>query len=162
MIREKIDVTLLTLLSRRMARQANTVELMPKYRLNKSIGLLPKEKNEIDKIWRRISPSIDYRYWEVYKGTFGFSPLLMPDDIYVRSILRVLNPMRKCYCLQNKNMYPILYPDLRKPVTLINCMDGFVIDADNQLVRGSCIIGKLKRTSASIGGGQFADNQAVI
>lgn len=153
MIREIIGTELLRLLSHRMARQANAVELMPKYRLRKSIRLTEEEKNEIDKIWRPISSNIDYRYWEVYKGAFKFSPMLMPDDIYVRKILRVLNPMRKCYCLQNKNMYPILYPGLRKPVTLINCMDGIAVDATNQFVSESHIIGILKRATQSIGGG---------
>lgn len=144
MIREKIETGLLEMLSARMARQANAVELMPKYRLDKGVGLNDDEKVELGRIWKPLSTKINYRYWEVYKGMFAFSPFLIPDDIYVRRILRVMNPMRKCYCLQNKNMYPILYKELRKPVTLINCIGGHAYDTDNRLVENGNIIKVLK------------------
>lgn len=143
-MREKIETGLSAVLSARMSRQANAVELIPKYRLGKNATLLQSEKAEIDRIWKPISPKINYRYWELYKGVFPFSPMLMPDDIYVRKILRVLNPIRKCYCLHNKNMYPILYRDLRMPATLINCIDGKAYDADNCLVESGSILRMLK------------------
>lgn len=145
MIRQKIETEMLRIVSARMSKQANTVELLPKYKLKKSLKLAKAEKLEIDKIWKQISPSIDYRYWELYKRMCGFQPLLIPDDIYVRNILRVLNPMRKCYCLQNKNMYPIIYKGLKMPVTLINCMEKHAYDADNHLVEQSHIIKHLKQ-----------------
>jgi len=94
-MRQQIENSLLALLSKQMARrQANSVELIPKYRLYKHIRLDVSEIREIDNIWKPISEKIDYRYWEVYKGMFDFSPFLMPDDVYVKSILRI-NPMRK-------------------------------------------------------------------
>lgn len=151
-MRKKIETGLLGMLSARMSRQANAIELMPKYRLGKGISLKPSEKAEIDDIWKPISSKIDYRYWEVYKGIFAFSPLLMPDDIYVRRILRVLNPMRKCYCLQNKNMYPIIFKGLQMPVTLINCIDGHAYDADNRLIENERILRTLKN---SVGNGKL-------
>ena len=33
---------------------------------------------------------------------------------------------RSWYCLQNKNMYPLLFTDLPKPQTVMNCINGVV------------------------------------
>ena len=96
MMRTRIEAWLLKQLADRMARHANMVELIPKYSLGKSVALDRCEIEEIEKIWKPISSKIDLRYWMVYKGMFPFSALLTPDDIYVRSMVRVLNPMRKC------------------------------------------------------------------
>lgn len=147
MIRKTIEAAILSALSKRMARQANAVELMSKFNLHKHVCVEPCEKEEIDRIWKPLSPKIDYRYWMVYKGMFQFSPLLMPDDIYVSKILRVLNPMRKCYCMQNKNMYPILYRDMRMPETLINYIDGQAYGSDNISIDRTHIIKVLKQKS---------------
>lgn len=148
-MKDRIESLLLKVLSNRMSRQANAVELKPKYILNKFIDLKEDERNAINNIWKCCSSQIDYRYWMVYKGVFQFNPFLMPDDIYVRNILRVLNPMRKCYCLQNKNMYDILYSGLKKPSTLINCYDGHIFDLNNKEVSQSEVITVLKRNSES-------------
>lgn len=147
-MRKKIEHHLLRLLAARMAKQADAVELMPKYTLKKFKTLTKSEKFEIDSIWKPICKKIDYRYWEVYKGMFAFSPLIIPDDIYVSKILRTLNPMRKCYCLQNKNMYPILYKELHMPVTLINCIGGVAFDANNNKLENTQILKTLKHRSA--------------
>lgn len=144
-MRSKIENILFKVFSERMAKQANRVELMPKYSLQKNANLDESEKEQIDNTWGRLCNKIDYRYWEMYKGMFHFSPYLMPDDIYVRSILRVLNPIRKCYCLQNKNMYPILYTALRMPMTLINCVDEHVLDKRNNTVDYKDILKILRR-----------------
>ena len=146
-MKQKIERGLLNILSERMARHATASVLMPKYNLHKSVKLDESEIAQIHNIWNPVSSKIDFRYWEVYKGMFQFSPLLVPDDIYVRNMVRVLDPMRKSYCLQNKNMYPILYKDLRMPVTLINCMDGQVYDPDHRQVSNSDIIKILKKKS---------------
>lgn len=146
-MRAKIESGLLKVLSERMARHATAMELLPKCGLNKSVKLDDSELERAEAIWKPLSPKIDRRYWELYKGMFGFSPYLVPDDIYVRNIVRVLNPMRKCYCLQNKNMYPILYRDLKMPLTLINCMDGQAYDPDNRLVDHSDILKVLIKRS---------------
>ena len=148
-MRRKVEAYLLKQLSNRMARQANAVELAPKFRLNKFAKLESNEIEAIENVWNPIAGKIDFRYWMVYKGMFKISPLLMPDDIYVRSIVRVLNPMRKCYCLQNKNMYPILYKDLRMPTTLINYIDGQAFDADNNMVSESDILSVLEHKASS-------------
>lgn len=139
MMRTRIEAWLLKQLADRMARHANMVELIPKYSLGKSVALDRCEIEEIEKIWKPISSKIDLRYWMVYKGMFPFSALLTPDDIYVRSMVRVLNPMRKCYCMQNKNMYPILYKDIRMPATWVNCIDGVCYDSSNCLLPKSHI-----------------------
>ncbi len=146
-MRKKIESSLLKILAERMAKHATAMELRPKYALHKSVNLSDSEIKLINEVWKSLSPQIDYRYWEVYKGMFGFSPFLLPDDIYVRNILRVLNPIRKCYCLQNKNMYPILYKELRMPETLINCIDGTAYDANNSTVALSSIMKVLKQTT---------------
>lgn len=147
MIKDTVKNGLLELFSSRMSRQANAIELMPKYRLGKNASLQKAEIIEIDRIWKPLSTKINYKYWELYKGVFAFSPMLMPDDIYVRRILRVLNPIRQCYCLHNKNMYPILYKELRMPVTLINCINGNAFDEDNKFIEGDSILKTLKERS---------------
>lgn len=69
----------------------------------------------------------DYRSWSFYKTHLRFNPAFVPDDLYVKYMLRVLNPIRFVYCLQNKNMYPLLFTDLPKPQTVMNCMNGVVL-----------------------------------
>lgn len=146
-IRKEIETCLLKLLSARMARQAFAVELAPKYSLHKYLDLDKAEIEAVNSVWNPLESKIDIRYWMVYKGMFEFSPMLMPDDIYVRRIVRVLNPMRKSYCLQNKNMYPILYRDLRMPATYISCIDGQAFDADNNTVDNDRIFQRIIRNS---------------
>lgn len=146
-MRSKVESMLLKLLSKRMAMQANRVELMPKYNLGKNVKLDLSEIKEIEKIWSDFSNKTNFRYWEMYKGMFEFNPYLIPDDIYVSRILRVLNPIRKCYCLQNKNMYPLIYEKLRKPKTFINCIDGHILDRDNKFINTEYIYPYLKKYS---------------
>lgn len=146
-MRARIEAWLLKQLSARMARHANMVELLPKYSLGKTVALDRHEIEAIETIWKPLSPKIDLRYWTVYKGMFPFSPLLTPDDIYVRNMVRVLNPMRKCYCLQNKNMYPILYREIRMPTTWVNNIDGSCYDSDRHLLMKSHIYSYLVQKS---------------
>lgn len=147
-MRSGIEAWLLKQLSNRMSRQANSVELMPKYSLGKHVGLDSSEIEAIERVWKKLSPKLDFRYWMLYKAMFSFSPLLTPDDIYVRSMVRVLNPMRKCYCLQNKNMYPILYKGMRMPTTIINNIDGQAYGSDNKTIGMARIFNHLRSEAA--------------
>lgn len=129
-MRERLENFLLELLSSRMAKQAINLELAPKLQITKCVPLTKQECNEVDNLWSCISAKKDYRSWSFYKTHLRFNPAFVPDDLYVKYMLRVLNPIRFVYCLQNKNMYPLLFTDLPKPQTVMNCMNGVVLGED--------------------------------
>ena len=102
-MRERLENFLLELLSSRMAKQAINLELAPKLQITKCVPLTKQECNEVDDLWSCISAKKDYRSWSFYKTHLRFNPAFVPDDLYVKYMLRVLNPIRFVYCLQNKN-----------------------------------------------------------
>lgn len=126
-MRKRFERFLLGLLSSRMAKQAIKLELAPKLQITECVPLTKLECNEVDDLWNCIGTKNDYRSWAFYKTHVGFNPAFVPDSLYVKYILRVLNPMRFVYCLQNKNMYPLLFADLPKPQTVMNCINGVVL-----------------------------------
>ena len=125
-MRKGFEKFLLSLFSSRMAKQAIKLELAPKLQITECVPLTKLECNEVDNLWNCICTKNDYKSWSFYKTHVGFNPAFVPDGLYVKYMLRVLNPMRFVYCLQNKNMYPLLFADLPKPQTVMNCINGVV------------------------------------
>lgn len=142
-MRQKIEKGFLRLLSARMGRKAVQAELLPKYRLGKSSPLSEEEKSAINSVWGGLCQVKDYRSWELFKAMAGFDPLFVADDIFVRRIIRVLNPIDKVYCLQSKGMYPFLYSELRMPHTHAICIKGVLYTPEGEVTDLKQLAGRL-------------------
>lgn len=142
-MRERIEGFLLTMLSSRMGRKAIEAELMPKYKITACSSLSDADKAAIKSVWSSLCTVRDFRSWEFFKAKIGFDPLFIPDDIFVRYIIRVLNPIDKVYCLQNKGMYPYLYSGLNMPVTHANCINGTIYLPGGEIVNRENLCNRL-------------------
>jgi len=133
-MRKLLEKTLLAILSDVMAKKARKAELLPKYKLTSKSPLTKEQKALVNRTWGELTTVKDFRSWELYKSQAGFNPYFVPDDIFVSSIIRVLNPIRKCYCLQNKNMYPLIYPGLSMPSVYASSIDGVIYAPDGSTI----------------------------
>lgn len=132
-MRQHLEKVLLKLFSAYMGKKAVEAELLPKYKITSCQPLSKNEKATIHSKWRELCTVKDFRSWEFYKEMIGFNPYFVPDDIFVRYIIRVLNPIDKVYCLQNKSMYPFLYSHLNMPETHAVCIKGVIYRPDGEI-----------------------------
>lgn len=133
-MRDLVGKVLLQLLSARMGRKAVEAELLPKYKLMICPPLSKDEKAAVCSRWDKLCPVKDFRSWEFFKVMTDFDPSFIPDDIFVRFIIRILNPIDKVYCLQNKGMYPFLYPNLNMPETRAVSIKGVIYRPDGEIL----------------------------
>lgn len=165
-MRRLIENTLLGLLSSRMERSAINVELKPKLELKPCVSLTEDEKEQVRKVWGGLDSNLCFDSWSFYKTHFSFNPLFVPDGIYVKSVVRTINPIRMVYCLQSKSVYPFLFSELHKPHVFANCINGICFDSENKvvkiedvpaIVKGERIIVKPSANSCSGGGVMLFD-----
>lgn len=128
-----LNKILLSFLSRRLGRSATRLELLPRI---KAYGdVLPElsalEKRSIMSVWDPISNKLDFDYWRFYKALMGeCNPLLVPDNLYWSSIIRVLNPVSLTRTYINKSLYPIIFRGVPQPQILLNVINGTIYDCN--------------------------------
>lgn len=111
------------------------------------LPLNTSQKEEVKRTWAPLSPTPDFRYWELYNSLACYDPLMVPDDLFVRDIIRTLNPIRMVYALQTKSNYSFLYQDLNKPTTVLRGINGLIYDQYNNLLDDSEVWITLKEFS---------------
>ena len=123
---------LLQILSKRMGKAATRAELYSKSKDMKLPELTVAEKEAVSVFWKGYP--INWRYWKFYKKAGCFSADLVPDDLYTRFILRVLNPLCYSQSLHVKNLYPIFFTALEQPKVLINRIGGVSYDSKQNIL----------------------------
>lgn len=117
-----LNSILLHVLSGRMGTVATKTELNSKN--FPALQLENQEITQINQVWGKISKSINYDYWRLYKHMGFFSPFLVPDDIFASKMLRILNPLMDANVFHKKSLYDITYRGLRQPRMIAKCIDG--------------------------------------
>lgn len=145
-----VNKILLKLLSDRLGRSADKLELAP--RINILGGKLPdltaSEKKAITDIWQPISAgNLNLDYWKFYKSIIGgeISPILVPDNIYWSRIIRALNPVSLTRTYINKSLYPIIFNGLRQPEILVNVINGVPYDGKMNRITHAIVVDILSR-----------------
>lgn len=134
----------LKFLSSRYAKEAG--KNLPKRLRNSVIKELTEEqKQQCLHYWAPLTKKLDWRYWTLYNSHSSFNPLMVPDDLFVRDIIRTLNPIRMVYALQTKSNYPFLYRSLNKPHTVLMGINGQIYDENNEHVEESKVLKVLER-----------------
>ena len=137
--------------------------------------LTKEEINEIDAYWGKYSfayPEIDYRSFQTFKNRFGeFNVRHCPGAIRTKYFSKYLINREYQFALQNKAMLPILFSNIKQPVTVVRRMGGAFSDTDYRLLSFDEAIDRLfdvSRTKRLImklnmtGGGsgiKFIDNE---
>lgn len=120
------------ILSKRMGEAATRAELYSKSKGMELPELTASEKEAVSTFWKGYP--INWSYWKFYKKAGFFSADLVPDDLYTRFILRVLNPLCYSQSLHVKNIYPIFFTELRQPKVLINRIRGVSYDSEQNIL----------------------------
>lgn len=97
---------------------------LPIFDRTKCIPLTDSEKESINNVRKVLNTSATYEYWLMYKNFVGFNAEFIADDDFMPQIIRVLNPNPYYKTMQHKGLYPILFKGLRKPYTIINCINN--------------------------------------
>lgn len=109
-------------------------ELLPRLANKKLIELTSSEKEDVDSYFSMFGSKFDYRYWQLYKLLGGFSPCMISDEIYVRYILRVLNPIKYSITFQDKSCYSSLLHSVNQPSTIVKCVNGTLRDGAGKII----------------------------
>jgi hypothetical protein len=94
----------------------------------------PAYKQEIEDFWRPYTLKFD-RGWHRYFAKSGQrDPRILPEDIYQTHIDRYLNDRDTARGLKDKNYFPLLFPDIDQPRTLIHIISGQWLDQEYRLI----------------------------
>ncbi|MBR5018594.1 MAG: hypothetical protein IKX53_03030 [Bacteroidales bacterium] len=112
-------------------------DIRQKIRLSGAEPLSQSEKKEIQAFWKPLVGKKVPVYWHQYfKARNGFfSARYVPTAVYHYDMIFHLNyrPLLKAYA--NKAFYDTLFPDVRRPRTVIKRMNGFYYDDKHPLTQ---------------------------
>ncbi len=94
----------------------------------KDIELTSEEKQSLQKQWGWLGIKINYEWYKLFKHFGIFDPKLLALDIFSPVIIDRLNPVDIRYCLSNKSYFPVYFPGIRQPVTLLSRINGIYFD----------------------------------
>ena len=101
-------------------------------------GLDQKFINEVVDYWEKnfsIEPDINtFKYLTNLTGNFDVR--YISEDIYVNYILPKTNPYNRCNGLNDKNVFPLLFPD-RTPETFFANVNGILLDSEYNIISES-------------------------
>lgn len=92
---------------------ANTANLLP---------LSSMQKNEIFNFWKGINVDLDwFKVYQAYHNN-EFDCRYIPDDVYYAYVMMYYNRPLKAKYIDDKNLYDLLFHDVRRPKTIIRKM----------------------------------------
>lgn len=153
-IKADLRQALFEILSRRYAKAAGG-NLHGRLKNVSIKNLTEEQKHKIRKTWASFTDNPDWRYWTLYNSLECFDPAMVPDDIFVKDIIRTLNPIRMVYALQTKSNYPFLYDKLNKPRTVLRGINGIIYDESGKIIEDAGLKKVLTDYSEKTGHGSF-------
>ncbi len=89
-------------------------------------------KSTVRPYWRQFNVPVPKAYWfRLYCNGFRpDSPRYIPDDLWFRRIIPHYNNLLFAKALQDKCMHGVLFPDMRRPVTVVKNMAGMFYTDD--------------------------------
>ena len=115
----------------RLMRRRNANRELKVFRKN-STPLTPEQKKDILAFWdqyRNVRKEMD---WFAFYNTVCEDKELLkyyiPDTIYYAEIDTFFTNVRRSECLDDKNLYDIYFPDIKRPLTICRKMNGEYFD----------------------------------
>lgn len=89
--------------------------------------------------------------WSKFYNSFSnqYSPYYIPDNLYYGVIDMFYNDYRKCLVIDDKNLYDLLFHDIRVPHTIMRKTNGVLMDSNYQLIDESTL-SEITRDSGSL------------
>lgn len=126
-------------------------------------GKLPhlssEEINIINQYWG--GRKLDYKYFSLYKQNGVIDPRYIPDDLYYSEIDTYFNDPIVCRYVDDKNLYNLLFPDVKQPKTIGRKEHGLYISAAYEIIDEAYIVKECKKAfsvvikkSANANGGE--------
>jgi len=105
-----------------------------KARLSGKVSLTKEEKRRIDAFWAPYT-NVHPVFHTFYKEKLGdVRPEYIPTDIYVNHIDAYFNDRKASVILDNKCLYPRLFPGIPQPTIIVCRMGGLWYDGDMQRI----------------------------
>lgn len=98
------------------------------------IKLTDDQKKQIGDLWNDLLPNMPTLYHRMFSSFEFFDSRWVSDDVYWPLIVRSLNSNKYVRSLENKSMYPILFPSIPQPRYLINKINGNYYDCEENIV----------------------------
>ncbi len=121
----------------------------------------PEYKTTIRTYWKQFKTPVPKKYWFklLCNEANEFSPKYIPDDKWFGDIVPHYNNLIFAKALQDKCLHNVLFPDIKRPETVVKCIAGvFYDDSLNLLTREEAVarchdVGRIL-IKPSVGSGQ--------
>lgn len=82
-----------------------------------------------------VFKKIDDRYLSLY-NTYSkeFDPRYVPDDLYYGTIDAYFNNALECAAIDDKNLYDLLFNDVKQPNTIARKINGLFLDREYEII----------------------------
>ena len=99
-------------------------------------GLSGEQKNEIKKFWADYGiHSFNMGWVDFYSSLYGqYDKRFIPDDIFYTKIDLYFNNPAAAQYLDDKNMYSLLFKDVKMPKTVVRKIKGVFLDENYKLL----------------------------
>lgn len=154
----------------RISRKRRAKQLLS-LKLNHLKPLSSAQKHEILAFWKPFRDiSSEMRWFEFYHSTCeNLSQLkhYIPESVYYTQIDTFFTLPRRAEEIDDKNLYDLFFPDLKRPATIVRKSNGVLLDADYRIIdtqqaiqlckQQGTVISKEARNSAGGYGLRFFD-----
>ena len=132
---QKIGVIITDYIRRKLSINLSR-EFKDKEKCLQRVSLTKAEKEEINKKWGSIIPDIKAGYpgFEVYKAYHGFDSNFISVMYSFPFVTRCVNMREYALTLAHKGMYDVYFRDINSPKTIVNCINGTLMDGDRNFI----------------------------
>ena len=122
-------------------------------KLVSAIPLTKTEREEIDAFWAPyMAPEVrdrlvDYRYYEVFKGTLKEGERLcdyIPDSFFYLFIDEYFANPQHSYPFDDKNLYDLYFNDIHRPTTVFRKVKDLLLDCDYNELTFEQVLAKVR------------------
>ena len=138
-------------------------------------SLTKQQKAEIVNYWNNYChlTKTSWKFFEFYNYLCEEKSLLkyyIPEDIYYSKIDTYFSDVKACYAIDDKNMYDLYFPEVKRPLTVVRKMGGVFLNENYEKIdfdsakslicnKEGGVIVKVSKNSMSGNGISFFDSQ---
>lgn len=125
-----------------------------------NVKVINKEQKEIIKsYWKPFlnnyfaKKAFDVKWFDVYNYTnlFGYKlERYIPDGYYYSVVDPYLTNVMESYVMDDKNMYDLYFPDVKRPQTILHKIDGIFLDENYNIISEEEAVNKCTRNGEII------------
>ena len=98
-------------------------------------GSSSEYKKTVLQYWKRYHQRPEKCWYDLYcEGKGAYDPRYIPNSIWLTDIMQHFNNQNAHYAYMDKGMYSRLFPDIKKPETVVKRISGYYYDGDGDRI----------------------------